>query len=86
MIPRTMVLIMMIALTPLSFVGGFEPTDDNNHHLETKEQKDERMEWWSDARFGMFIHWGLYANPAGVWKGKVSWSCAAGAIITKATT
>lgn len=25
------------------------------------------MEWWRDARFGMFIHWGLYAIPAGEW-------------------
>ena len=32
--------------------------------------KEERMEWWRDARFGMFIHWGLYAVPAGQWKGK----------------
>jgi len=32
--------------------------------------KDERMEWWRDARFGMFVHWGLYAVPAGQWKGK----------------
>jgi alpha-L-fucosidase len=28
------------------------------------------MAWWREARFGMFIHWGLYALPAGVWKGK----------------
>jgi alpha-L-fucosidase len=28
------------------------------------------MEWWRDARFGMFIHWGLYAIPAGTWKGE----------------
>ncbi len=33
-------------------------------------KQDERMEWWRDARFGMFIHWGLYAEPAGEWKGK----------------
>ena len=26
--------------------------------------------WWSDARFGLFIHWGLYAVPAGQWPGK----------------
>ncbi|MBT3292481.1 MAG: hypothetical protein HN380_34580 [Victivallales bacterium] len=26
--------------------------------------------WWRDARFGMFIHWGLYAIPAGEWNGK----------------
>ncbi len=31
---------------------------------ETAEQKSKRMEWWTDARFGMFIHWGLYALPA----------------------
>lgn len=31
---------------------------------ETKEQKEKRMKWWTDARFGMFIHWGLYAVPA----------------------
>ncbi len=32
--------------------------------------KDERMGWWRDARFGMFIHWGLYAVPAGKCKGE----------------
>lgn len=37
---------------------------------ETKEQRDARMAWWREAKFGMFIHWGLYAVPAGVWKGK----------------
>jgi alpha-L-fucosidase len=31
---------------------------------ETEMQKAERMKWWTDARFGMFIHWGLYALPA----------------------
>lgn len=31
---------------------------------ETEAQRIERMKWWSDARFGMFIHWGLYALPA----------------------
>jgi alpha-L-fucosidase len=28
------------------------------------------IKWWRDARFGMFIHWGLYSVPAGTWKGK----------------
>jgi alpha-L-fucosidase len=31
---------------------------------ETAEQKQKRMEWWTNDRFGMFIHWGLYAMPA----------------------
>ncbi len=34
------------------------------------EERDERMAWWREARFGMFIHWGLYAIPAGEWKGE----------------
>jgi len=37
---------------------------------ETKQQRDARMKWWRDARFGMFIHWGLYAIPAGEWNSK----------------
>ena len=32
--------------------------------------RDARMAWWREARFGMFIHWGLYAVPAGEYKGK----------------
>jgi alpha-L-fucosidase len=30
--------------------------------------KEERMKWWREARFGMFIHWGVYAQMAGVYK------------------
>ncbi len=31
---------------------------------ETEAQKNDRMAWWRHDRFGMFIHWGLYALPA----------------------
>lgn len=31
---------------------------------------DKRVQWWRDARFGMFIHWGIYSLPGGEWKGK----------------
>ena len=37
---------------------------------ETKQQTDNRMKWWRDAKFGMFIHWGLYSIPAGERNGK----------------
>jgi len=37
---------------------------------ETEQQTDARMKWWRDAKFGMFIHWGLYSIPAGEWNGK----------------
>src|SRR5271165_1363328 len=36
---------------------------------ESKEQRDARMGWWREARFGMFIHWGIYAVAAGQWNG-----------------
>ncbi|MCE7992675.1 MAG: hypothetical protein HEP71_11875 [Roseivirga sp.] len=31
---------------------------------------DTRMDWWREARFGMFIHWGAYSVPAGIYQGK----------------
>ena len=33
-------------------------------------RREARLAWWREARFGMFIHWGLYAVPGGEWKGK----------------
>ena len=33
-------------------------------------RQDKKMEWWRDARFGMFIHWGVYAVPGGVYNGE----------------
>jgi alpha-L-fucosidase len=44
--------------------------DGPSWNPETKAQRDARMQWWRDARFGMFIHWGLYAVPAGMWNGE----------------
>ena len=29
--------------------------------------RDDRLRWWREARFGLFIHWGLYAIAGGVW-------------------
>src|SRR6185437_2698297 len=34
--------------------------------------KEQRLAWFREAKYGMFIHWGLYAIPAGQWKGKPS--------------
>src|ERR1039457_4476145 len=30
----------------------------------------EKMAWFREAKFGLFIHWGLYCQPAGEWKSK----------------
>ena len=40
-----------------------------NYLEESQADRDARMQWWREARFGMFIHWGLYAVPAGEYNG-----------------
>ena len=37
--------------------------------IAAQQDRDRRMDWWREARFGMFIHWGLYAVPAGDFDG-----------------
>lgn len=37
---------------------------------ESGAERDARMAWWREARFGMFVHWGLYSGLAGTWDGK----------------
>ena len=38
--------------------------------IEAQEHTNERAEWFTDARFGMFIHWGVYSGAEGIWKGE----------------
>jgi alpha-L-fucosidase len=37
------------------------------------KQNDPKMQWWREAKFGMFIHWGLYAVPSGKWGDKTTY-------------
>jgi alpha-L-fucosidase len=47
-------------------------TDTLFSQPESQAQHDQRMAWWREARFGLFIHWGLYAIPAGEWKDEIN--------------
>lgn len=53
-------------------VPGLPMAADSNHAAvrETAAERNRRMKWWRDAKFGMFIHYGLYSGLAGEWKGK----------------
>src|ERR1035438_8073853 len=44
-----------------------------SHAAETAAERDQRMAWFRDARFGLFIHWGVYSVPAGEWNGKTNY-------------
>jgi len=71
--------VLVFAAVSLSYaqLAGSKPDTQAVHHpvpsiqdTETPAQKDARMQWWREARFGMFIHWGIYSIPAGTWDGK----------------
>jgi len=55
---KSIVIIVMI----VAGIGFTDPTPE--------PERTQRTQWWREARFGMFIHWGLYALPAGEWKGE----------------
>jgi alpha-L-fucosidase len=46
--------------------GGFEMSRltrfERDYLKKTEETREARMKWWHEARFGMFIHWGLYSQ------------------------
>jgi alpha-L-fucosidase len=54
------------------FISSFLITScsENEKKEESNNSQTDRMEWFRDAKFGLFIHWGLYSIPAGVWNGK----------------
>src|SRR6185312_13300214 len=56
------VLLALTAIGPLVLNSGAPQASASS--------SSERIAWWRDARFGMFIHWGLYAIPGGEWNGK----------------
>lgn len=58
-----------MACPTLSSIALYHRPHDN-YLLESKKEFDDRMAWWREAGFGMFIHWGAYAVPGGVHKGK----------------
>jgi alpha-L-fucosidase len=64
-------------LLPLTAAAQTAPIDTGDAHdgqkllgAESSESVARRLHWWSEARFGMFIHWGLYAQDGCHWKGQ----------------
>jgi len=69
---RTHMAIVAAFCAAAAFQAEAQTVTDEEQQMasETKDQRDARMAWWREARFGMFIHWGLYAVPAGTWNGE----------------
>ena len=64
-LPKVLLTAMIVAV---ALCRGSGPAEAAGRPRDLR--KDERMAWWREARFGMFIHWGVYAVAAGEWKGK----------------
>ncbi len=63
----------LVASGPLSATAQpGEPAVAAATDAAAREAHDARMAWWREARFGVFIHWGLYALPAGKWHARVA--------------
>lgn len=59
------VVLAVLLLSQLSFAGNSIVAVEGE-----RQEQDQRMQWWREARFGMFVHWGLYSGLAGEWDGK----------------
>jgi len=61
----------LLATVTGSIRADVEVLDEQNMILntETAAEKQARMAWWKEARFGMFVHWGLYSIAGGEWDG-----------------
>ncbi len=63
---------LCLASVSLCMAGADSASPTNWSGEETSARHDARMAWWRQARFGMFIHWGLYSAAAGEWEGKAT--------------
>lgn len=63
----------LIIASSQTITTALAETGTNPIGSETPAQRDARMKWWREARFGLFIHWGLYSVPAGEWQGKTNY-------------
>ncbi len=66
-----MILGLLASCIACAAAPAAEPPDQAAELARWSETRDQRMAWWREARFGMFIHWGLYSGAGGVWDGKV---------------
>lgn len=61
----------LVLLTFLSLLSSYHSNAQQkvNYLEESKEDFSSRMQWFNDAKYGMFIHFGLYSQLGGVYKG-----------------
>jgi alpha-L-fucosidase len=67
---KKIIYLALTALVTLSFTGN---NQTKKYHQESTDTYQQRMKWFKEAKYGMFIHFGLYSQLGGVWKGDTVW-------------
>lgn len=68
---RALILSCAVIMLMMNSVHSQSTNDSlDSYANETESERDARMQWFREARFGMFIHWGVYAVPAGIYEGE----------------
>ena len=60
---------ILISIISLFLIQCAADEPEKKYLKEARAERDQRMAWWREARFGMFIHWGIYSVPANEYKG-----------------
>jgi alpha-L-fucosidase len=60
---NTKLLVAMVVAMSHAMAWGYTP--ESTVDVIAEKGDDERMAWWREAKFGLFIHWGVYAVPEG---------------------
>jgi alpha-L-fucosidase len=61
-------LFLVFPNSPVANINWFIFSVDTQN--ETEQERDQRMAWWREARFGQFIHWGAYSELGGYYQGQ----------------
>jgi alpha-L-fucosidase len=69
---RMLTILLLGAVVSVAAVSAFGQSQNLTARTSAAElERDRRLKWFREARFGLMIHWGLYSVPAGEWKGKL---------------
>jgi len=69
-VEKAILLVLCMVLIPNVFLQAQEKDPISTDWEKMHQSKEQALQDFNEAKFGMFIHWGAYSVPAGIWKGK----------------
>jgi len=69
---KSMTGILIYCFINFLFASCLSPASDNKNKesIVNSKNKEQYLDWFKEAKFGMFIHWGVYSKLAGEWNGR----------------